>query len=132
MVRKTVLLASLLSIILTLNSGAAIKSEKYYYQNAVYRDGIKSVQLYRDGNELSNPVIELGSDVKLVLKFDDITEDVSQYSYTIIHCDANWNESFIQQNEYISGFPDNPVNDYAMSFNTTVKFVNYQLRIPNE
>lgn len=132
MVRKTVLLASLLSIILTLNSGAAQKPEKYYYQNAVYRDGIKSVQLYRDGNELSNPVIELGSDVKLVLKFDDITEDVSQYSYTIIHCDANWNESFIQQNEYISGFPDNPVNDYAMSFNTTVKFVNYQLRIPNE
>jgi len=129
---KSALFVSLLNIFLTLNSLASQKAEKYFYQNAVYKEGIKSVQLFRVGNELSNPVIELGSEVKLALKFDDITEDVKQYSYTIIHCDANWNESFIQQSEYLSGFPDNPVNDYAMSFNTTVKFVNYQLQIPNE
>lgn len=129
---KSALFVSLLNIFLTLNSLASQKAEKYFYQNAVYKEGIKSVQLFRVGNELSNPVIELGSEVKLVLKFDDLTEDVKQYSYTIIHCDANWNESFIQQSEYLSGFPDNPVNDYAMSFNTTVKFVNYQLQIPNE
>ena len=61
-----------------------------------------------------------------------LSEDVKDYSYTVIHCDANWNESYIQQNEYLSGFPDNPISDYAMSFNTTVKFVNYQLSIPNE
>lgn len=129
---KSALFVSLLNIFLTLNSLASQKAEKYFYQNAVYKEGIKSVQLFRVGNELSNSVIELGSEVKLVLKFDDLTEDVKQYSYTIIHCDANWNESFIQQSEYLSGFPDNPVNDYAMSFNTTVKFVNYQLQIPNE
>lgn len=129
---KIVLSLVILNIILTLNSFASQKTEKYYYQNAVYKEGIKSVQLFREGNELSNPVIELGSDVKLVLKFDDLTEDVRQYSYTIIHCDANWNESFIQQTEYLAGFPDNPVNDYSMSFNTTVKFVNYQVHIPND
>lgn len=129
---KSALFVSLLNIFLTLNSLASQKAEKYFYQNAVYKEGIKSVQLFRVGNELSNPVIELGSEVKLALKFDDITEDVKQYSYTIIHCDANWNESFIQQTEYLTGFPDNPVSDYAMSFNTTVKFVNYQLQIPNE
>ena len=132
MSRKLLLVILFLDIILTLNSVASQNNGKYYYQNAVYREDIKSVQLYREGNELSNPVFELGSDVKLVLKFDDLTDDVKQYSYTIIHCDANWNESFIRQNEYISGFTDNPVTDYAMSFNTTVKFVNYQLRIPNE
>jgi len=129
---KAVIIMIFLNVILTLNSGASQIPDKYYYQNAIYKEGIKSVQLFREGNELSNPVIELGSEAKLVLKFDDLTEDVSQYSYTIIHCDANWNESFIQQIDYLSGFVDNPVNDYAMSFNTTVKFVNYQLRIPNE
>jgi hypothetical protein len=77
-------------------------------------------------------VFELGSDVRLLLKFDDLAEDVKNYSYTIIHCDASWNESYIQQNEYMTGFPDNPVTDYAMSFNTTIKFVNYQLTIPND
>lgn len=132
MYRETALFFTFLNVFLTLNSWASNKTDKYYYQNSVYHEEIKSVQLYREGNELSNPVIELGSDAKLVLKFDDLTEDVKSYSYTLIHCDVNWNESFIQQNEYMSGFPDNQFTDYAMSYNTTVKFVNYQLRIPNE
>lgn len=129
---NTALLFFLLNIVLAVNSQAAEKVDQFYYQNAVFHDEIKSVQMFREGNELSNPVIELGSDVKLLLKFDDLAEDVKNYSYTVIHCDANWNESYIQQNEYLSGFPDNPISDYAMSFNTTVKFVNYQVSIPNE
>jgi len=108
------------------------KADPFYYQNAVYKEDIKSVQLFREGNELSNPVIELGSDVKLLLKFDDLSEEAKNYYYTIIHCDVNWNESYIQQSEYLTGFVDNPISDYAMSFNTTIKFVNYQLNIPNE
>ena len=130
--RKKPLLILFLHIILTLNSWGSKKTDKYYYQNSVYREEIKSVQLFREGNELSNPVYELGGEAQLVLKFDDLAEDAKNYSYTLIHCDANWNESYIQQNEYLTGFPDNPVTDYALSFNTTVKFVNYQLRIPNE
>ena len=129
---RSSILVTFLHIILTLNSWASKKADNYYYQNSIFREEIKSVQLYREGNELSNPVFELGSDVHLVLKFDDLAEDAKNYSYTLIHCDANWNESYIQQSEYLTGFPDNPVSDYAMSFNTTVKFVNYQLRIPNE
>ncbi len=129
---KSPLLYFFLNIVLAFHSGASTKADQYYYQNAVFSEEIKSVQMYRAGNVLSDPVIELGSDVKLILKFDDLAEDVKNYSYTVIHCDANWNESYIQQNEYLSGFPDNPINDYAMSFNTSIKFVNYQLSIPNE
>jgi len=129
---RQLLLFTTLNMILMLNSQASKKIDQFYYQNAVFHDEIKSVTLFREGNELSNPVIELGSDVKLLLKFDDLAEDVKNYSYTVIHCDANWNESYIQQNEYLSGFPDNPISDYAMSFNTTIKFVNYQLSIPND
>jgi len=129
---RQLMLFVILNTILMLNAQASKKVDQFYYQNAVFRDEIKSVTMFREGNELSNPVIELGSDVKLLLKFDDLAEDVKNYSYTVIHCDANWNESYIQQNEYLSGFPDNPIADYAMSFNTTVKFVNYQLSIPND
>lgn len=129
---KASFFASIFGIILTLNSGASQKVDNFYYQNAVYKEGIKTVQLFREGNQLSNPVMELGSETVLVLKFDELAEGVNEYSYTVIHCDANWNESFIQQIDYLAGFTDNPVTDYAMSFNTTVKFVNYQVRIPNE
>lgn len=107
-------------------------ADDFHYQNAVYHDEIKSVQMFREGNELSNPVLELGGDAHLILKFDDLAEDSKNYSYTLIHCDADWNESYIHQNEYLDGMPDNPVTDYALSFNTTVKFVNYQIHIPND
>lgn len=129
---KSTFVFLILSFSSIFNLLASDKADQYYYQNAVFRDEIKSVQLYREGNELSNPVFELRSDVRLLLKFDDLAEDVKNYSYTIIHCDASWNESYIQQSEYLSGFPDNPITDYAMSFNTTIKFVNYQLTIPND
>lgn len=130
--KSTFFVFLILSFSSIFNLLASDKADQYYYQNAVFRDEIKSVQLYREGNELSNPVFELGSDVRLLLKFDDLAEDVKNYSYTIIHCDASWNESYIQQSEYLYGFPDNPITDYAMSFNTTIKFVNYQLTIPND
>ena len=129
---KVGIFITLLTVVLSLNAWASVKTDKYFYQNAIYKEGIKSVQLFREGNELSNPVIELGSEAKLLLKFDDLTDEVIPYSYTLIHCDANWNESFVQQSEYLTGFVDNPVNDYAKSFNTTVKFVNYQVKIPND
>jgi len=120
----------LLTFVLSLQANA--KSSSYCYKNTVLDEEIKSVQMFRQGNVLSNPVYELGSDAKLLLKFDDLSESVKNYSYTLIHCDANWNESFIQQNEYLSGFPDNLISDYALSVNTTIKYINYQLVIPNE
>ena len=121
-----------LNIILSLPSNASNAAERFYYQNAIYREEIKTVQLYRVGNELSNPEYVLGSDVALVLKFDDLAEEAKNYSYTIIHCDADWNETYMQQSQYIDGMQDNQITDYALSSNTTVKFVNYQLQIPNE
>ncbi len=118
-------------VIFSLNS-FALQNSEFYYQNAVFREEIKTVQLYSEGFAQSHPVYELGSDANLILKFDDISGEVKNYYYTIIHCDADWNESYLDQTEYIDGFTENPLDDYAMSFNTTMNYVNYQLRIPNE
>lgn len=118
-------------VIFTLNSFGENGNE-YYYQNAVFKEEIKSVQAFREGFELSHPVYELGSDANLIFKFDDLDGEPKNYYYTIIHCDANWNESYILQNEYLDGFTENPVEDYAQSFNTTMSYVNYIIRIPND
>ncbi len=108
------------------------QEEKYYYENAVYDENIKSVLMYREGFELSNPVWELGEEISLVFMFDDLSGEVKDYYYTIIHCDADWNESFIPQNDYLEGFAENPLDDYARSFNTTFEYINYRLLVPNE
>ena len=83
---NTTLLFSLLNVFFALNSFPSGKTDKYYYQNAVFSDKIKSVAIYREGNVLSNPVIELGSDVKLLFKFDDLAEDVKDYYSNPLRC----------------------------------------------
>lgn len=108
------------------------QNKKYYYENAVYRENIKTVMMYRFGNELSNPVLYTNQNEKLVFKFDDLDDEEKDYYYTIIHCDANWNESYMGQNMYLTGFPDNPLIDYKLSFNTTFNYTHYELFIPNE
>jgi len=108
------------------------QEKKYYYENAVYQEHIKSVQMYRAGFDLSHPVLTLNEDAQLLFKFDDLSDEGRNYYYTVIHCDANWNESYISQTEYINGFPENPITDYKLSFNTTFNYTNYQVLIPND
>lgn len=130
---KQTAFVTLFYVIISLISFAGEKeTNRYFYQNAVYHEEIKSVQLFREGNELSNPVIELNSEIPLILKFDDLSAAAKDYWYTIVHCDADWNESRIMQTEYLDGFTENQISDYAFSINTTVKYVNYLLSIPNE
>ena len=106
------------------------QEDNFYYENAVYNENIKTVLAYREGFSLSNPVIEINEATVLVFKFDDLSGEVKDYYYTIIHCDADWNESFLMQSDYLEGFSENPIDDYELSFNTTFKYVNYFSRCP--
>jgi hypothetical protein len=100
--------------------------------NAVYKENIRTVLLYKAGFELSPPIIQLNTDEKLVLSFDDLDADYKQYRYTLIHCDAFWNKSDLRQMEYIDGFMEDFLSDYKFSFNTVVPYVNYYLVFPTE
>ena len=94
-------------------------------------EGIKSVKLHREEWNLSYPIIDLGSDETLVLHFDLLGESIETYYYTFIHCDKDWNPSRVYESEYLEGFTENQIQDYEMSFNTTVNYIHYSLRFPN-
>jgi hypothetical protein len=93
---------------------------------------IQTVLFFPEGSQFSMPVLELGSSQKLIFKFDELTRNPKNYHYSLTHCDADWNVSRLVASEFMSGFPENPVNDYAFSMNTTIPFVNYRLVLPNE
>jgi len=100
--------------------------------NGIFRKEIRTVLFFREGWEFSLPVLELGTDQRLILKFDELSEGVTSFVYTITHCDAEWYQSRIVPSEYMEGFAENPLTDFASSANTTVKFTNYQLKLPND
>ncbi len=123
----------------SLSERAAIQppEEDYYNQDFlrfgdfVYQNNIKSILFSRKGWELSQPIIEMKSDETLLLAFDDLDADHKSYAYTIIHCDALWNPSNLMEYEYIEGFTEALIDDYAFSRNTRMSFTNYRLEFPN-
>ncbi len=110
----------------------ASDTDSLFYTSHVFDNRIKTVQLYKDGWNLSYPIIKLNSDEKLLLNFDLLGDQPESYYYTLIHCDKDWNKSDIFPNDYMTGFTENPMEDYANSFNTTVSYIHYKLSFPND
>ncbi|HMC97881.1 MAG TPA: type IX secretion system plug protein domain-containing protein, partial [Flavobacteriales bacterium] len=78
------------------NPQQAVLAEDHTYSPTVH-----TVQLFKEGFEMSSPVIELGSPEALVLRFDDLQPNVESLSYTVVHCDANWHPSELMPGQYL-------------------------------
>ena len=107
-------------------------SESLLSSNHIFNDKIKSVQLYKDGWNLSYPIIRLDSDEKLILHFDLLGKQAETYYYTFIHCDKDWKKSDIFTGDFLDGYFENPFEEYESSFNTTENYYHYKLSFPNE
>lgn len=101
------------------------------YSDFTYKKNIKSVELRDESFVLSQPILSLGSAEKLKLGFDDLNAGFRTYSYTFIHCNADWKPSDLMTQEYIDGFAENNINEYSYSFNTLQKYTHYSATFPN-
>jgi len=111
----------------------ALEAEDVFrYANKVYKKDVKSVQLYRQGDALSFPVLFLSEQNKLELHFDELNGSLTNYNYDIIHCNANWEPSRLNRQEYLDGFFNGFIEEYKYSFNTRIPFLHYSLDFPNQ
>jgi len=102
------------------------------YPDAIFSDDIKTARIYKEGWEMSHPISQMDDENPLMLSFDELSKNARNYSYTIIHCDADWRQSRLAVSEYMTGFPVNQIRRFTYSFNTLIPYVHYQLAIPNE
>ncbi len=95
-----------------------------------WREDVKTVTLYKNGVEGERPLLVLGSEDRLLLRFDVLGAEVEGYRYKIQHCDSRWQVDELEPYEYMNGFEEGPINNYNSSFTTLTDYVNYYEYIP--
>lgn len=93
---------------------------------------LKSVKFHRMGWELTEPTIELNGNDKLMLSFDDLSENPGTYSYKITHCDFDWTPTPIFYSDFMEGFEVNEIREYEFSSGSIVNYTHFILNIPND
>jgi hypothetical protein len=102
------------------------------YRTEIFRDNIKSPEVKVEGELLSDPYIELNGEKRIEIVFDVLHRSEGRYAYSVIHCDADWKKSALLPIEYMKGFQQVTINDFANSINTMTHYTNYRLYFPNE
>jgi hypothetical protein len=100
--------------------------------DTVYNQDIHTVQIYRNGDELSYPFIEINTEDKIKICFDDFSKDFKKYYYSLVHCNSNWVPTDVNNSDYIDGFLQNPITNYVYSTNTLTNYIHYSLVLPDD
>lgn len=109
-----------------------------FSQNKVYRTqplsgDIYTIQVNAGGNWQDLPVIALQSNDYIRVNFDRLGDAAfNMLKYRVKLCNADWTEASLSEIDFIEGFNNNYINDYAPSLNTSVEYCNYNLELPNK
>ncbi len=109
-------------------------TENGVYQNQVFDENIKTVQIYRPDEPFVGAVIPLSQEARLRLVFDILERgDASNYDelfIKIIHCNSDWRQSQISPLDFLSEFNEFRINEYEFSVDTKIPYTQYQFMLP--
>ena len=110
-----------------------------YYTHSAQAD-IASLRVrYLEQDNLTRPYLVLqngvvdGTDARntLEVSFDCMTHDIRQYTYTVLHLNADWSPSDLQTTEYLQGFTTADITVYELSNLTQRDYTHYSFTFPN-
>ena len=119
-------------LILTFLTLVLLGNAQPIYRTKILNSNVKTLQVGVEGNSMILPTIELGTAESIKVSFDELSHDAHSYSYTVLHCNANWTASDMSTNEYLSGFTTGNVIDARLSENTTIQYTQYTINFPND
>lgn len=100
-------------------------------QGMLLDSNIRSIKLYKPGDQTSLPILQLGVSEGLELDFDDLDDRFKNYYFTFQLCNADWSPSLLHPFEYIKGFQNARITNYRNSSLATVRYVHYQAMVPD-
>jgi hypothetical protein len=100
-------------------------------QGSLLDTNIRSIKLYRTGDQASFPFLTLNGNDQLELHFDDLGNRIKNYYYTFELCNADWSPSILHPYEYIKGFQNARITTYRNSSIATYRYIHYQATVPD-
>lgn len=98
-----------------------------------YKENVKAVQLYADGNQNKEPLIPLDNMTgRLTVSFDLLGNEADVLNYTFIHCTNDWYPTDLQRVHYATGFDYGRIDDFQFSRNTLIDYTHYQFNFPED
>lgn len=96
-----------------------------------YKESVRTVLLYADGNQNKDPLIPLDQPVqRLTLSFDLLGTEGDVLNYTFIHCSNDWYPTEFQRYNYATGYDYGRIDAFEFSRNTLIDYVHYHLSFP--
>ncbi|MFZ9695386.1 MAG: DUF5103 domain-containing protein [Chitinophagaceae bacterium] len=96
----------------------------------IYRSNIRSVKLFKNGDQTAFPILQLGTSEQLELHFDDMEGDIKNYYYTLQLCQADWTPANVQPFDYLRGFISNRIFTYRPSSMVQTRYTHYKTFLP--
>jgi hypothetical protein len=118
---------SFIILLLSIISGSLIAQRK---PDQVYMNGIMSVKLFQQNDQMSQPLIRLNSGDQLELHFDDLIGYPRNFFYTYELCNADWTPAMLNPFDYLKGFTQNRLVQYRASSIALTRYVHYQAYLP--
>ena len=101
-------------------------------ENICFSPRIKTMQVKVNGEWGTPSVMLLSAGHYVEISFDDLQASYQRYTYTITHCNADWSQSDLLVNEYMTGFSRQRIDDYEPAIGTEMHYLHYKLLLPNE
>lgn len=80
---------------------------------------------------LDNPVVSLNSQQTLLLDFDILTQDFENLSFTIHHCNKNWEKSLLRDMEFLNEINNYRITEFDYSQSTSIPYIRYRAVLPS-
>lgn len=102
----------------------------------IFNERVRTLEVKPQGASFAAPGLaemildDEGSAIEI--EFDILSEDRQYLRYELVHCNANWQPSSLAYIEYLDGFNEGTVDNYAFSQATVVHYVHYSLVLPND
>lgn len=103
------------------------------YEDYDYESGIGTVQLFPNTQStqamLNYPVISL-SDAGINLSFDIMGEEAPYLIAKLIHCNADWTPSNLNDIQILEAYNDFSIDNYSFSSDTHSPYVHFKIALP--